>query len=130
MSLSSPIPEYQPSLGGDTPLARVISVSGSQALVQFSGQMAGGEEGTADVSVGTFLGISNGRSLVIGALCDISLDKAADGTFSAYATGRVDLLGEIVPDDGGTERFERGVGICQEDDFAAMRLAARFQVAR
>jgi len=42
----------------------------------------------ADVTVGTFLGIWNGRSLVVGALCDISLGEPAHDRPSAPATGR------------------------------------------
>jgi uncharacterized protein len=71
-------------------LGRVIAVSGSQATAQFSADALtnGGELG---FSVGSLVGIENGGSLAIGALCDIALQPAAD----AGAVGRIDLLGEI-----------------------------------
>ena len=46
-------------------------------------------------AVGAFLGIWNGRTMLVGSLCDISLHKLADGQQSGPATGRVDLLGEM-----------------------------------
>ena len=58
-------------------LGRVVSVGGSQVIAQFFNDVAAAGVSHADVTVGTFLGISNGRSLVIGALCDISLDAGS-----------------------------------------------------
>jgi hypothetical protein len=59
--------------------------------------------------IGAFLGIWNGRTLVVGSLCDISLHKLADGQQSEPASGRVDLLGELILDQPGTGYFQRGV---------------------
>ena len=87
-------------------LGRVVSVGGSQVIGQFSNELGPGH---ADVTVGTFLGIRNGRSLVIGALCDISLDTGSGGRAGMQTTGRVDLLGEVLGDESGTEYFQRGV---------------------
>ena len=61
------------------------------------------------MTVGTFLGIRNGRSLVIGALCDISLDTETGDRPGMQTTGRVDLLGEILADKSGAGYFQRGV---------------------
>jgi DNA helicase HerA-like ATPase len=83
-------------------LGHVVSVGGSQIIVQFS-------SAASDATVGTFLGIWNGTSLVIGALCEISLDKLANGQHHSAATGRVDLLGELVCNDAGDACFQRGV---------------------
>ena len=63
------------------------------------------------MTVGTFLGIRAGRSLIIGVLCDISLERTTGGQHSVNATGRVDLLGEIIPDETGARHFHRGVMI-------------------
>ncbi len=88
------------SRSGCTPLGRVIAVSGSQATAQFSG--AG--DGELGFSVGSLVGIENGTSLVIGALCDLGLQGA--GSESALsAIGRIDLLGEIA----GEGRFRSGI---------------------
>jgi DNA helicase HerA-like ATPase len=83
-------------------LGRVIAVSGSQATAQFSADALanGGELG---FSVGSLVGIENGGSLAIGALCDIALQPAAD----VGAVGRIDLLGEI----SAQRRFHSGVAV-------------------
>jgi DNA helicase HerA-like ATPase len=91
------------------PVGHVVSVGGSQVTVQFTTAMLSPHENDADVTVGTFLGIWNGRSLVVGALCDISLHKLADGQQSEPATGRVDLLGELALDKPGAGFFQRGI---------------------
>ena len=57
------------------------------------------------MTVGTFLGVWNGRSLVVGALCDVSLHKHADGQQAEPATGKVDLLGELILDTPGAGYF-------------------------
>jgi len=89
------------------PLGRVVSVGGSQVMVEFSKAVL--EDCDTELTVGAFLGIWNGRNLVVGSLCDISLHKLADGQQSEPATGRVDLLGELVLDNPGGGFFQRGV---------------------
>lgn len=84
------------------PLGRVIAVSGSQATAQFTAAATG--EGGFAFSVGSLIGIRNGDSLAVGALCDITLQAAA-GEAAACAIGRIDLLGEISAD----SRFHSGV---------------------
>ncbi len=88
------------------PLGRVVSVGGSQVIVQFATEI---HDTDAEVRVGTILGIRNGHSLVIGAMCEISLDKISDGHRAPPAIGRIDLLGEILTDDSGAGYFQRGV---------------------
>src|SRR5262245_3688140 len=97
------------AIGSGTPLGRAISVGGSQVIVQFSSDLSSAGEDLANVTVGTFLGIEGNQSLVIGALCEISLDKPQDGQRAMRATGRVDLLGELVQDSDGAWYFRRGV---------------------
>jgi hypothetical protein len=103
------IDQAQPSPAGAEPLGRVVSVGGSQLVVQFPTDTAAARDEQTDVTVGTFIGIWNGRSLVVGALCDISLDKDTDGRPNGPTTGRVDLLGELVCDESGAGYFQRGV---------------------
>ncbi len=107
--LEASIDREQPSPAAAEALGRVVSVGGSQVVVQFPAETTAARNGQTDVTVGTFLGIWNGRSLVVGALCDISLDKNADGQADGPATGRVDLLGEIVHGTSGGGCFQRGV---------------------
>ena len=107
--IESDDPSLVPAQPNDAaPLGRVVSVGGSQVLVQFASDVPSASENNRDVTVGTFLGIKNGRSLVVGALCDISLDKINDGDRLPPAIGRVDLLGEILADERGSY-FQRGV---------------------
>jgi DNA helicase HerA-like ATPase len=89
------------------PLGYVLSVGGSHVIMQFSTEPA--REDHPDVTVGTFLGIRAGRTLIVGVLCDISLDRSPGGQHNGSASGRVDLLGEIITDETGARRFHRGV---------------------
>jgi uncharacterized protein len=98
--------EKQPSSAAE-PLGRVVSVGGSQVMVEFSTAVLSNSE--TDLTIGAFLGIWNGRTLVVGSLCDIALHKLADGQQSEPATGRVDLLGELILDKPGAGYFQRGV---------------------
>ena len=94
-----------PALDTTEPLGRVLSVGGSHVIMQFSTD----RDDHMEVTVGTFLGVRAGHSLVIGVLCDIALEKSSGGQQGANATGRVDLLGEIISDESGARRFHRGV---------------------
>jgi hypothetical protein len=89
-------------------LGRVIAVSGSQVLVEFTADVSSLGDGT-DVTVGTFLGIEIGGALAIGALCDISREHGGTAERPAHVSGRIDLLGEIVTDAAGTKSFQRGI---------------------
>ncbi len=97
----------QLSVAASGPLGRVVSVSGAQVSVLFSPDLLSICE-ESGVTVGTFLGIKTAHSLVVGALCDITLDKLSD-TQRPQASGRVDLLGEIILDKDGAGYFQRGV---------------------
>lgn len=85
-------------------IGQMVAVSGAQATVRFSDAALTADD-DSDFSVGTYLGIRTPRSLVIGVLCDISFDAAQP----MQASGRMDMLGEIVADASGKERFCRGV---------------------
>ena len=104
--------DHQPSNAAE-PLGRVVSVGGSQVMVEFSTAVLANSE--TELTVGAFLGIWNGRTLVVGSLCDISLHKLADGQQSGPATGRVDLLGELILDKPGAGYFQRGVMTYPQD---------------
>jgi DNA helicase HerA-like ATPase len=104
------LPEHdRPALVPTEPLGRVVAVAGSQVVVQFASALPSLGDGRTGVTVGTFLGVWNGQSLVIGALCDISLDGSGDNRQPLRASGRIDLLGEIVRDAEGAAFFQRGV---------------------
>lgn len=92
-------------------LGRVVSVSGSQAIVQFSADLSSSRADATNVTVGSLLGIKTGMALAIGVLCDLALEKSASGQHGAHAVGRIDLLGEIVCDETGARCFHRGLMI-------------------
>jgi DNA helicase HerA-like ATPase len=91
------------------PLGHVVSVGGSQVIAQFTADISSSGDDRADVTVGTFLGVVSRHSLVIGVLCDITLDRSAGGKSGTGATARVDLVGEILFDKSGRGYFQRGV---------------------
>jgi uncharacterized protein len=80
------------------PLGRVLSVTGSQAQVRLAVA-----DSDVRATVGKFLGIRAGEALVVGVITKIALD--ANGEF---ATGALDMLGEIKDGDKGPF-FQRGV---------------------
>jgi uncharacterized protein len=85
-------------------IGRVVAVAGSHLIAEFTP----GYE-SANVTVGSLLGISNGESLAIGTLCDISLEQS--GGLAARTVGRIDLLGETAGDGAGGKRFQAGIGV-------------------
>jgi len=93
----------------EQPLGHVVSVGGSQVTAQFTTVISSSGDEQSDVTVGTFLGIRNRDTLVIGVLCNLTLDKPAPGKPSAGATARLDLVGEIIFDKSGGGYFQRGV---------------------
>ena len=103
------VPGSGTSQPGIEPLGRLLAVTGSQVVVKFTSDLSLPGEASVDITVGSLLGIRTGEALAIGALCDISLEDSPSDNFGSHATGRVDLLGEIVEDDAGERRFHRGV---------------------
>ena len=97
------------SIAATEPLGRVVSVSGAQVIAQFSSESLSKSEDHPEITVGTFLGIRNRNSLVIGVLCEISLDNLSAGEQPVNVTARLDLLGEILTDKSGNSHFQRGV---------------------
>jgi DNA helicase HerA-like ATPase len=84
-------------------LGSVLSVTGSQAHVRM---VVSGLPGVDDVraTVGKFLGVRTGTSLIVGVITKIAVDPGP-GT---HATAQLDMLGEI-KDDKAAGYFQRGV---------------------
>jgi DNA helicase HerA-like ATPase len=88
-------------------IGRVAAVSGSQATVELTARSLGGEHPT----VGKFMGMVAGKAVIIGLVTDIG-EQAMPSSVGGQAfrkVARLDLVGEIRPDDGGAARFQRGV---------------------
>jgi uncharacterized protein len=93
------------------PIGRVLTVGGSSASIRVAVPDAPHDGESADsarVTVGKFLGLYTGQSLVIGVITTMSIEPAGVDT-QAHASCQVDLLGEIKQDERGTAFFQRGV---------------------
>jgi uncharacterized protein len=91
------------------PLGRVLSVRGSQAKVEFPAVSAHDLE-EARVTVGKFVGIRAGKSLLLGVVTDVALttEVVVDGSKFA-AVAHLDIVGEILDHDSPAAQFRRGV---------------------
>ena len=91
-------------------LGSVLSVTGSQAHVRINvASMPGADDVRA--TVGKFLGIRTGTSLIVGVITKIAIDPPAGlaaGSSGAHATAQLDMLGEI-KEDRTPNYFQRGV---------------------
>jgi uncharacterized protein len=90
-------------------LGRVISVRGSQASIGLPSAPSQGAEETR-ATVGKFLGIRAGKSLLTGLITDVSLraDQAAPGA-GDVAVAQLELIGEICNHKTASPHFQRGV---------------------
>ncbi|EBW2250067.1 DUF87 domain-containing protein, partial [Salmonella enterica subsp. enterica serovar Enteritidis] len=97
----------EPSSRADRALGHVLSCRGSEAQVGLPAPVPPGEQ---RATVGKFVAIRSGFSLLVGMIAEVSTIDAQLGASSGYrAVARVDLMGEIVRDELGASRFQRGV---------------------
>jgi hypothetical protein len=99
-------------------LGTMLSISGSQAAVRFT--TSAWSDDNTEFSVGAYLCIQTRNSLVVGVLCDMSVDDNGH-----EASGRMDMLGEIVTGTDGAERFARGVSHYPKVGSAVIRISER-----
>jgi DNA helicase HerA-like ATPase len=93
----------------ERPVGRVLSVRGSQTKVEFPAVSSFDLE-EARVTVGKFVGIRAGTSLLLGVVTDVALTTevvAERNKFAAVA--HLDIVGEILDYDAPVARFRRGV---------------------
>src|SRR5579863_6258639 len=95
--------DNEASVASIEPLGRIITVSGTQVVARFAADVA--------LTVGSLVGLPNGDAFAVGTLCDISVENLANGERGTEAIGRVDLLGEIVTEKSGKQRFRSGVAV-------------------
>lgn len=92
---------------GERVLGHVLSCRGSEARVGLPAPVPLGEQ---RATVGKFLAIKSGFSLLVGMIAEVTTIDPELGASSGYrAVARVDLMGEIVRDETGAARFQRGV---------------------
>jgi len=87
-------------------LGRVAGVSGAQTTIELNTRPFGAESPT----VGKFMAVTTGKSLVIGLVTDIGEQPVPAATAPSFRKiARLDLIGEIQTDTAGEARFLRGV---------------------
>ncbi len=92
-------------------LGRVISVRGSQASVGLPSASPQSPE-EARATVGKFLGVRAGKSLLVGLIADVSLRaEPLLRNQEQVAVAQVDLIGEIRDNETASAHFQRGVSI-------------------
>src|ERR1700722_5594626 len=90
-------------------LGPVISVRGSQASVGIPTASAQTPE-EKRATVGKFLGVRAGKSLLVGLIADVSLRaEPLLRNQEHVAVAQVDLIGEIRDNDAASAHFQRGV---------------------
>jgi uncharacterized protein len=101
---AAPVPTQNADL-----LGRVISVRGSQASVGLPPASPQSPE-EARATVGKFLGVRAGKSLLVGLIADVSLRaEPLLRNQEQVAVAQVDLIGEIRDNDSASAYFQRGV---------------------
>ncbi len=103
-------PQGSPNAPQTVELAgRVISVRGSQASVGLPPAMAHALE-QPRATVGKFVGVRAGRSLLVGLIADVSLrTEPLLRNQEQVAVAQVDLIGEIRDNETASAYFQRGV---------------------
>jgi hypothetical protein len=90
------------------PVGQVISVRGSKASVGFLTPL-GQDRSAVRATVGKFLGICTGESLLVGVITNVVIDAPALAkNHGWHSTADVDLVGEI-RQIAGSAQFQRGV---------------------
>jgi DNA helicase HerA-like ATPase len=93
----------------ERPVGRVLSVRGSQTKVEFPAVSSCDLE-DARVTVGKFVGIRAGSSLLLGVVTDVALTTEVVADRSKFAAvAHLDIVGEILDYDAPSARFRRGV---------------------
>jgi uncharacterized protein len=88
---------------GAEPLGRVISVSGSQATIELSARTQDTERPT----VGKFIGLITGPTLIVGMITEIDEQPGIGSAFRKIA--QLDLVGDIRVTPPNPGKFQRGV---------------------
>ena len=97
-----------PQAAGEA-LGRVLSVRGSQASVGLAVNSLQPSD-DAPVTVGKFMGINRGKSLLIGMITEVTVETPSVARDHGYhAAANIDMMGEIKQNATGAAYFQRGV---------------------
>ena len=109
LPIDDPRTPVQAPLQKAEPIGRVISVRGSQASVGLPPASPQSPE-SARATVGKFLGVRAGKSLLVGLIADVSLRaEQLLHDHEHVAVAQIDLIGEILDNETAAARFQRGV---------------------
>ncbi|MGH6789973.1 MAG: ATP-binding protein [Pseudolabrys sp.] len=91
------------------PIGRIVAINGSEATIGLtSARTANGD--TDHVTVGKFIGLLSGISIIIGLVTAIEEEaQLVAGNQTYRQVARLDLVGEIRAGENGAARFQRGV---------------------
>jgi DNA helicase HerA-like ATPase len=87
-------------------LGRVLAVSGSQVTV---GLTTTASPTPNRATVGKFLGVISGGSVIVGMITEISERPLRDQDPNCRSTAQIDLVGEIKANTAGVAYFQRGI---------------------
>lgn len=95
------------SVAAGPAIGQVISVRGSQVTVGLS-KVPGRDQVSVRATVGKFLGIRTGESLLVGVITKVLVEALLSKEHGWHSTADVDLVGEIKRS-GSSLQFQRGV---------------------
>jgi hypothetical protein len=101
------------------PLGHVVSVSGSQATIELGARVQDAEKPT----VGKFIGLITGPTLIVGMITEIGETPVPGGTYRKLA--KLDLVGDIRLTPPNAGQFQRGVAEYPNIGDKAMMLTER-----
>ena len=104
-------------------IGKVVAVGGAQVTVGLSQSAAAAD--AARATVGKFLGILSGASVIVGMITEISERPAQEQDANCRNLARIDLVGEIKPSKTGASQFQRGVTEYPVIGEAAMLMSER-----
>jgi DNA helicase HerA-like ATPase len=105
MSLTSSSQNAAPARPARETLGRVLAVSGAQVTVGLSTSGPAGARPT----VGKFLGVISGASVIVGMITEITERPPSEQDPSCRTTALMDLVGEIKANAAGQAFFQRGI---------------------
>jgi len=104
-------------------IGKVLAVGGAQVTVGLSSSASAAD--TARATVGKFLGILSGASVIVGMITEITERPSQEQDTNCRNIAHMDLVGEIKASKAGTSQFQRGVTEYPAIGEAAMLMSER-----
>jgi len=104
MTLAHPAPPAAAARATRETIGRVVAVSGAQVTVGLTAT-----PGSQRATVGKFLGVLSGSSVIVGMITRIAERPVRDPDPNCRSTAELDLVGEIKASPSGGAMFQRGI---------------------